>query len=332
MRWRISAARSCTSHRKQAVPDALTQRCALVTGATGFIGRHLSQRLIAEGWEVHCIVRPSSETPPAGAISHVYDGTTDSVLGIVEATAPDIVFHLASLFVANHGPSDVEPLVYSNVLLGAQLLEGMSVGGCRRLVNTGTCWQHFGDADYDPVNLYAATKQALEDIIQYYVNARDLTTVTLKIYDTYGPDDTRGKLVQQLVKAALEGHQLKLSPGGQKLELVHIDDVVQAFTVAADLALSGHADGHVRYAVRATERLDLRAIVSLVERISGHTIDAAWGALSYRQREVLEPWRLGQAVPGWTPEVRLEAGIREVVEAMIGSRELYPGEPMDRSH
>jgi nucleoside-diphosphate-sugar epimerase len=314
------------------VPDAITQRCALVTGATGFIGRHLSQRLVAEGWEVHCIVRQSSEAPPAGAFSHVYDGTTDCVLGIVECTEPDIVFHLASLFVAEHRPSDVEPLVCSNVLLGAQLLESMSVAGCQRLVNTGTCWQHFGDADYDPVNLYAATKQALEDIVQYYVSARDLTAVTLKIYDTYGPEDTRGKLVQQVVKAALRGDRISLSPGGQKLELVHIDDVVRAFTVAAELALSGRADGHVRYAVRAMERLDLRGIVELVERISGHAIDAAWGALPYRQREVLEPWRLGKPVPGWMPEVSLESGLREVIEAMIGARESFHSEPMDPSH
>jgi nucleoside-diphosphate-sugar epimerase len=238
---------------------------------------------------------------------------------------PLVVFHLASQFVAVHGSGDLESLITSNVLFGTQLLEGMEAAGCTRLVNAGTCWQHFKDAEYEPVNLYAATKQAMQDVIDYWVSARSLDVVTLEIFDTYGPGDTRNKVLPLLVRAALDGAHLDLSPGDQRLELVYVDDAVDAFVTAGARLAAGGASGHERYALQAAERLSLRRIAALVERVGGRPIDAAWGARPYRDREVMEPWRLGETLPGWTPRVPLEEGIRRVIAAELTSHDRRMG-------
>ena len=298
------------------MPSGAVGTRALVTGATGFLGGHLTRHLLATGWTVDCIVRASSSALPPGARGHVYDGSTDSLLTAVDAARPDVVFHLASVFVAAHKPESVDPLIRSNVLLGAQLLEGMAAAGCTRLVNTGTCWQHLDDADYQPVNLYAATKQAMEDILDYYVSTGAVDVVTLKIYDTYGPNDTRDKVLALLVRAALEGTHLDLSPGEQFLELVYVDDVVAAFTTAAQALLEGRSHRHRRYALRARERLSLRETARIVERVAGRPIDAVWGARPYREREVMTPWRAGEPLPGWSAVVGLEDGVRRLVASM----------------
>ena len=111
-----------------------TGRRALVTGATGFVGSHLVEHLAQAGWEVHGLVRPSGNAERVAGMArelHSHDGSTQSMVDIVGNARPDVVFHLASLFVAEHETEDVTPLVESNLLLGAQLAEGMRVHGAR---------------------------------------------------------------------------------------------------------------------------------------------------------------------------------------------------------
>src|SRR4051812_1833664 len=92
-------------------------------------------------------------------------GSTERIVARLKACKPDVVFHLASLFVSDHRVQDVQNLVESNLLFGTQLLEAMAQAGVKRIINTGTSWQcpH-------PFNLYAATKQAFESILGYYVS------------------------------------------------------------------------------------------------------------------------------------------------------------------
>jgi nucleoside-diphosphate-sugar epimerase len=145
--------------------SAASRRRALITGATGFIGSHLARRLDASGWEVDAVLRSDSgaERLPHAARVHRHDGTTEGMVALVAAAQPDVVFHLASLFIAEHKTADVTRLIESNLLLGTQLAEAMRVHARTRLVNTGTVWQHYDDREYSPSSLYAATKQAFVD-------------------------------------------------------------------------------------------------------------------------------------------------------------------------
>lgn len=283
----------------------------LITGGTGFIGTHLCRRLISGGHEVHVVVEPSRRDVVPGASPHVFDGDTGSLVSLVDEVRPDFVFHLASLYLPAHTTADVRTLIESNVLLGAQLLEAMSRADCRGLVNVGTGWQHFSGPEYDPVNLYAATKQAFEDIAAYYVT-RGVSTSTLALYDTYGPDDPRPKVLPQLIDAALSGAPIDLSPGEQLLHLVHIDDIVAAFLTATDLLEQEPTPRLTRYSITAGPPLTLRELAAAVERVTGRTIDARWGARAYRNREVLVPW-VGDVLPGWRPAISIDEGIRRMV-------------------
>ncbi|MBW1712355.1 MAG: NAD(P)-dependent oxidoreductase, partial [Deltaproteobacteria bacterium] len=286
---------------------------ALVSGASGFVGGHLVRRLAREGQEVHAILRPSSQAGRLaeikGLVIHCHDGTTAGLIRIVEAARPEVVFHLASLFVAEHSWPDLAPLIESNVLFGAQLAEAMAACQVTRLVNTGTAWQHYQDRDYSPVCLYAATKQALEDILRFYVEAAGLRVITLKLFDTYGPDDHRPKLFSALSRAAAEGQTLALSPGEQLLDLVHVEDVVEAFVLAARRLLAGQAEQMETYAVSSAAPLPLRQVVETYLKATGRRLSLDWGGRPYRAREVMVPWSKGQRLPGWGPKIGLEEGL-----------------------
>lgn len=285
----------------------------LVTGATGFIGRHLCARLAKEGTQVHAVVRPGSrrETLGATAICHVHDGSTRSLADVLDAVQPDIVFHVASTFLARHGADDVEPLVRSNVLFGTQLLESMSERPTARLLNVGTTWQHYEGKPYGPVNLYAATKQAFEDIAAYYHCARGAGVLTLELSDTYGPGDTRRKLFNLLHEAQASGRPLRMSPGLQEIDLVHVADVVSALLRGAELLVESAQPLMRKYQVSSGNPRPLREVVAMFESATGARVPVEWGALPYREREMMTAWA-GEGLPGWRPAVSLEDGLRRM--------------------
>ena len=303
----------------------MSARRALVTGATGFIGSYLSRHLAASGWEVHVLARSGRE--PSGAIAprppgeagvrHLHDGSTEGLIEIVGTARPDVVFHLASLFVAEHRSDQVEELIRSNVLLGTQLAEAMRVHRCTRLVNTGTAWQHFDDRDYSPTSLYAATKQAYLDVLRYFEEAAGLRVVTLELYESYGPGDPRPKLMNVLVRTARQGGRLGMNDGTQQLDLVHVSDIARAFERAAERLLGGEASGSERWAVRTGEPRTIRELVELVGRAAGRSLEADWGVRPYRARELMRPPER-PVLPGWSPRVALDAGIRELLSEGYG--------------
>lgn len=296
------------------------RRRALVTGATGYIGSRLARRLVAKGWAVHVVARKSSRLDAlrsiiSSIVVHEHDGTTRNMIELVADSSPNCVFHLASLFLAQHQPDDVEALIGSNVVFATQLAEAMAANSVRFLINTGTSWQHFDNAEYNPVNLYAATKQAFEDVLGYYVNSNALTVTTLSLFDTYGPEDPRSKLMTLLWKTAESNEPLLMSPGGQYIDLVHVDDVVEAYLLAA-AALLEQEIGHAHYGVSSGQPLRLVDIVALFERATGLTLPITWGGRPYRTREVMRPWNRYQPVPNWQPRIPLEEGILQTRPAI----------------
>jgi len=301
--------------------ETVRMKRALVTGATGFIGSRLVGHLLEDGWRVGALGRAQSlEAMPRGVGRIHYRGDTEGVVEALQGFRPDAVFHLASQFVVEHRPEQVEELIASNVLLGTQLLEGMKASGCTVLVNAGTAWQHLRErepwdgAGYRPVNLYAATKQAFEDIAAYYVETAGLRAVMLQLYDTYGPGDRRRKLVRVLLEAAATGTKLKMSAGEHLLDMVHVDDVCRAFVQAAAVAESMTLPGMQVYAVSGGERRSLRGMVEAVEEATGQKLEVEYGAQAYRTREVMHPWE-GPQLPGWRPLIWLVEGL----QAMAGS-------------
>jgi nucleoside-diphosphate-sugar epimerase len=291
---------------------------ALITGATGFVGSRLAQRLVSKGWDVHVIVRPTSKLEQLENIKsrlkiYEHDGSTEQLENIVSAANLDIVFHLASLLLAQHQSKDVVPLIQSNVQFGTQLVEAMVQNGVYQLVNTGTSWQHYENQDYSPVCLYAATKQAFEMLLRFYLEITPLKVVTLKLFDTYGPNDPRPKLFRLLKTVAERQEPLAMSPGEQLIDLVYIDDVIDAYLIAAERLQTGLTCNHERYAVSLGRPVSLKELVNTYEQVTGKKLPIRWGGRPYRPREVMVPWNTGEKLPGWESRIALLEGIKRVI-------------------
>lgn len=290
----------------------------LVTGGSGYIGSRLVKRLLDSGVGVHVVVRPTTDRSfldqekPEPHV-HVYDGTLDSLRRILEASRPSVIFHVASLFLAQHRPEQVADLVRSNVLFGAELLEAACHSGCPALVNVGTSWQHDREGNYSPTNLYAATKQAFQDILKFYVEVRNLRATTVKLFDTYGPDDPRRKIMTLLIDAVVSGTPLELSPGDQLLDLVFIEDVVDGLLAAADGLMAGLLPNGSEYALSSGRPLSLKELVRQITDLYPGDHRIHLGAKPYREREVMVPCSALVPLPGWVPKTSLASGLSQLL-------------------
>ncbi|MDX2218405.1 MAG: NAD-dependent epimerase/dehydratase [Burkholderiales bacterium] len=290
-------------------------RTCLLTGAGGFVGSRLAARLHGAGCTVCAITRTGESIAGLPYVRVVGSSESQkSVEDALHASRPDVVFHLAAEVIPEHGREDIERLLDGNVRFALHLLEGMRLQGCRAMVNASTGWQHYRGRDYDPVCLYAATKQAAEDLMEYYANACEMRICSLVMLDNYGSGDPRQKLFYWLRKAAGSQDPIAFSAGEQLLDLVHVDDVARAFVVAGQDVLSRQAGGHTRFRVGSSRQLRLRELAARYEQISGRPLNIAWGARAYRVRELMCPPDTPALLPGWEARIEIEQGLREMVE------------------
>lgn len=283
----------------------------LITGSTGFIGQHLLQSLSQEH-EVHVLIRPSTRWDDERNLKKfIFSDNIGELKEYIVRNQIEGIIHLASLFIAQHQSYQCKDLILSNVFLGTALLEAAKETSVQWFLNTGTYWQNYlhDSTEYDPVNLYAATKQAFIDIAKYYTETSDIKFVTLKICDTYGPKDPRRKLMSLFKQYAENGEQLKMSPGEQKINLLYIDDVVNGFITLVNL-LCNKTQLKNEYVLSAKKTYSLRELAGIFETVSKKKLNILWGGLPYREREVMTPWQQGNLVPGWKQKTDIHQGIQ----------------------
>lgn len=283
----------------------------VITGGTGYIGRHVADWLSKEH-EVYAIVRESSDVSflkncTVGIVIFKEETIYDKLKNI----QPEILIHLSGVFYSQHTRENIKNLLESNFVFSGIVIDAAVKAGCRQIINTGSYWQSYEGEEYNPVNLYAATKQAIEDVIQYYVRGEKCKAITLQIFDTYGPDDTRNKILNKIKKLE-DGEKFQMSPGEQKQYYCHIDDVVRGYERAVHLLCSMESNKYAKYVLRDKKPVCLKSVVELYLDIHKKQVDIVWGGLPYRDREIMDPTGMGQVLPGWKPEISLEQGLQNL--------------------
>ena len=270
------------------------------------MGQHLLPYLQSQGHEIHALVRPSTDGSKVFTNHlYVFEDDIEHLSAYIQENQIDGIIHLASLYVAEHKSEQIKSIVLSNVYLGTALLEAAVKAGTKWFLNTGTIWQNYNvepySDRYSPVNLYAASKQAFMDMAKYYTETSDICFCTLKLCDTYGPNDTRRKIFALFEQIAQTGECLKMSPGEQKLDIVHIDDVVSGFALLAEMLNEGKQLLD-EYVLSCGEQKSLKEWSVIYAAKHDVRLNIEWGGRSYRKREVMNPYQ-GNVLIGWQPSV-----------------------------
>jgi nucleoside-diphosphate-sugar epimerase len=286
----------------------------LVTGGTGYLGGAFARALSAAGEPVVAVGRSGDGALGAEhalPVPYVHALSAGELLEVMREYGVTSAAHFATHYSPAHDVDDVDDIIDANVRFGSAVAEA-AVGAGASMITFGTYWQYAGGVPNATNSLYAATKRALDDVLDYYIEARGLRAQTLVLYDVYGEDDPRGKVLTLLVSAALSGEEIKLSSGKQLINLTHVDDVVAAAR-HANATLNGESPRVA--SVRAEEFQSIRELCSTVEAVLAKPVHARWGDLADRPGSMLEPWLIDPVLPGWAPSVSLTAGIERLARA-----------------
>lgn len=287
----------------------------LITGHNGFVGKNLAHKFTGNGDDVFAVYQQHRDDIAQNGIKLIELDKHNPLdfAKKLEQHRIDGIIHLATRFLVSHHISQVSDLINSNIRFATLLLDAANLAGVKWFINTATYWQHYQNKEYSPVNLYAAIKQAFETIAQYYIEAGHIRFATINLFDTYGPGDTRPKLLNLWNTIAKTGETLKMSGGGQLLKLNYIDDVVEAFFLLAT-RLQNQPETIVNgqlFSLDTQRDYTLRQLAEIFENTLSLKLNIEWGALPYRNREVMQPAPTGKPIPGWKPKTEIREGLKK---------------------
>ena len=289
---------------------------AMVTGATGFIGLALRQRLLDLGAEVHGVSRrkPAGKNGICTQWSIADLAEDEAAHRVLSDIRPDVVFHLASHVSGDRSFAALGSTVRDTLLATVNLLTAACESGRPRVVIAGSMEECLpGDPDPVPGSPYAAAKTAVATYGRMFHALYNLPVVHLRVFMVYGPgpqDVT--KLVPYVTNCLLRGEPPLLSGGRREIDWIFIDDVVDAFVAAA------HAPNAVGTAIEvgSGEVVTVRALVEQLARLVDGEAAPQFGARAERPLEVRRVADLAPAreLLGWTPTTSLHAGLLRTVE------------------
>jgi nucleoside-diphosphate-sugar epimerase len=299
-----------------------TPERVLVTGGAGFIGAALVRALVADGADVHLVLRPGSDPwRLAELIGRVTVHAADlrdgpAVVGAVAAARPEVVYHLAAHGVYPH-QRDETALLATNVLGTAHLLAALRGRDYRVLVHTGSSAEYgCGDRPFredDPVaplTTYGVAKAAATWLCRAEAVAGG-RVVTVRVFTAYGPCEAPTRLVAHVMNGCLRGERPTVSAGAQVRDFIHVDDVVDLLRRAAGCPV---AVGYVLHAGTG-EGYTVREAVETVLSVCGGRVQADYGAVPVRPGEVpvcVADIRHTTRVVGWRPRHSLRTGAEQV--------------------
>jgi CDP-paratose synthetase len=288
----------------------------LVTGGTGYIGKEFIKAFYSD-YDIVALVRSSSDIRQLEGIGckiEKFDSFED-IKTVFESYTISGVVHFASHVISEHNSNDIKNLINGNIEYGVYLLELSKNYNTKWFINTGTFWQHYLGGDYNPVNLYAATKEAFEKIALFYTETSNLIFTTIKLNDTFGPNDERLKVFNLWSEYSKSGKHFDMSRGKQIIDISFIDDVVSAFGVMVD-----NLQGENRklfnnkcYVVSSNQRMNLKEMAKVFEQVTGRRLNINWGKRDYRDREVMVPLSVFEIVPNWKQKYSLEDAIIKLI-------------------
>jgi nucleoside-diphosphate-sugar epimerase len=261
----------------------------LITGATGFVGRHLIPQLLSEGHTVLELTRSLEKSLSLfgnQTQKFVLNASQEDLNKCVANFEPDVCIHLASYLTSSDTYVDAQKLIETNISFLVSVLESLKTVNLKLFINTGTFAEYFkGDGLLDPAYLYAATKSASRFFVDYYSKNSSYKYVTVVPYTIYGAKDSQKKIIDLIIDSLGNTTPLELSPGEQVLDFIHINDVVSFYSgLITDIE---GVKNKVIFPLGTGVGHNLKQLTAIVEELTGKKAFIKWGGKPYRSSDVM---------------------------------------------
>ncbi|MBW4443764.1 MAG: NAD(P)-dependent oxidoreductase [Plectolyngbya sp. WJT66-NPBG17] len=293
----------------------------LVTGASGFIGHHLCQRLLrsrADVYGVSRLQRSSNDSSIQWLQGDVRN--LKEMRQVMVSIKPDVIFHLAG-YVSGSRSLDTIQATLENILVSTvNLLTLMAELGGRRIILAGSLEEP--DAGDVPSSPYAAAKGASSAYAQMFHQLYQVPIVTARLFLVYGSaqKDVK-KLIPHVTLSLLNREAPKLSSGQRQIDWIYVDDVVDGLIAAAQ---APNVEG-CTFELGSGTLTPISSIVQQLTQLIDPSIQPLFGALPERSMEQVRAANIADSISklGWKPKTTLQQGLLQTVKWYSAHRDLY---------
>lgn len=284
----------------------------LLTGATGFLGSHLLERLLEENHQVVVLKRSTSDT---WRIKHRLDQVTSfnvdqqPIEAAFAENKIEAVIHTACHYGRNQ--DSMSQVIDSNLMFSVKVLEMAIRYNTGTFFNTGTLLP-------DYLNTYSLSKKQFSEWLKQ--SSSKIQSVTLKLEHMYGPKDDKTKFVPWLLDKMIHSkEEIKLTKGEQLRDFIFIDDVISAYMVLLNATdtLPSYAEFDVGTAQPITVRSFVETLSHVVEKEIGTNVNQRlnFGAIPYREGELMHSHAniTGLKQLNWKVNIPLVEGVKKVI-------------------
>ena len=278
----------------------------LIAGATGFIGQHVAEAFYRSDNQVGILYRNGSvakihNLPSEICVYHISENPSpEEIESAVREASPECLIHLAGNTYDESTIFGRNQTLQANFLLGWNLLNAVLENSVPYFINTGTYWS-YGKNHTEPNTLYALLKSEFQRILEFHASQDKLKVLTLVLYDVYGPNDPRNKILSILFDAIRNNSLVEMTSGEQQLDLVYIDDVAQGYVAGVHLLKEVSFPNMSQYALRTGELHSLRSIVDSISSVTGKVVNVEWGRKPYLKHQIFRPIQSIPILPNWEP-------------------------------
>ena len=290
----------------------ITSTNILITGSNGFIGSNLLKRLFNEKniEKLICYNRTEIVIYEKNEVTKTIHKIDFSCLTSFFAKIKiDIVYHLATKYVTDHKTDQINQLIDDNVGLTTKICECVK-SHSPIFINACSYWQFDSNSENKkPNNLYAATKNASDAILQFYSIHHNFKLINAVIGDTYGINDHRDKLLYKLIKSCLNSESITLGDPTHTISLTHVSDIIDGLIKLPYMSEFHHKNVNL---ISETE-VTLEGLVNIVENCVDKKLNCKWLGTNLRSAPNLKPWRYGVKFNKEAYEKPLDTRVLELV-------------------
>jgi NAD dependent epimerase/dehydratase len=322
----------------------LNNKKILVTGASGFIGSHLTEKLVEMGFEVKAFVKYNFQND-WGWLEHskikdeieIYTGDIRDYDAVYDAASDvDVIFHLAALIGIPY--SYVSPLAYikTNVEGTYNVLQSARQHNLDRVIVTSTS-ETYGSAQYVPIDEehpmvgqspYSASKISADQLSISYHRSFDMPVTIARPFNTYGPRQSARAIIPTIITQILNGQkEIKLGNLSPTRDFNYVKDTAAGFI---SLAQSDKTIGEITN-IGSNFEISMRDTVDLIVKLTGENIKIVTDKQRVRP-DKSEVDRLYcdnskiKKLTAWKPEYDLEAGLKETIDWFADNMKFYKPE------
>jgi nucleoside-diphosphate-sugar epimerase len=294
----------------------------LITGANGFVGSHVARLLVAEGCEVHALVRENGEQWRIQDILpslHLWQSdllALATVNNYLHKIKPELCIHLAWYAEPGKYLNSQENL--NSLQASLNLLSQLAEVGCRRFIGIGTCFEYDLDIGYlsessltKPITLYAATKVALATVLRQFAQITEMEMAWIRLFYQYGPMEDERRLIPAIITSLLRDEVVKITKGEQIRDFLHIEDIASAIWAVAKNNVSGVVN------VGSGQPVTVGQIALELGNLLGKPDLIHLGALPYRPNDpmfICANNELLRKKTDWTQKYNLTTGLKNTIE------------------